>query len=256
MSGDSELSTSAKPIEQSAQEPSSQAVEQSSEAARPLSEAALKRRQEILFGPEYFGAESFWDALEYMNRFADLMLPLENAIRRRAKLHRRDPQRFKQSVDRLVEKARFTNRAYRKNYSEFEECCLRMERRYFRERDPKKPRRKFSKDQRRQLGRMVDLFEKFIPVARSAHSEENGGQALAILIALGKKGRGRKPDPDSEKVLALYESRNHKGGKKLGYGAIAKSVWPDEYAKSDPAGKRKLKDRARDIIRGHKEAME
>ena len=72
-------------------QPLSQPSPQDHQLAEVPSDAAVRRRQEILFGPRLFAADSTWDLLELGALCGRIMLSLEKEIRRRARRHRDNP---------------------------------------------------------------------------------------------------------------------------------------------------------------------
>jgi hypothetical protein len=226
---------------------------QERQPGRLASDAALKRRQERLFGPALFAADSTWNTIGYTTGFCSAMYPLRKQIQRRALRHRASPAAFSESIERLIQKQRKVDPVYERNFQIWMVFCNRLQT-YLQEPRGASPTRKLSKDQKRQHARMIDLVELLVPLGPSLPSEQQGKKLIEILTSLGKAGRGRKIDPDSEKIIELYDSGKH------GYGSLAKAAWPELWQRAEANdkksdNKRLLKDRARQIIRRHKTVL-
>jgi hypothetical protein len=120
---------------------------------------------------------------------------------------------------------------------------------YFQEPNPTSPTRKLSRDQKRKHARMVDFVERCVPLGRPIVSEAHGKEAIEIFAALAKKGRGRTPDADSEKILRLT-----KGGARA-HSQIAEKMWPNRWASATPNERGELKRRIAKTLCNHRKSV-
>jgi len=191
------------------------------ERGRLPSDAALKRRLEALLGPSLFAEDSTWDAIGFLTGFCALLYPLHLQIQQLGRTYRRSATLFWKSVRRVITNRRQTDPMYEANFQTWILWYDRMGA-YLQDTNATIPVRKLSKDQKRQHARLVEVVKMFLPLRPGTHPEGKGRDAVKLLTALSKSGRGRKFDPELEKALMGIKT-----GEFRGYMDAARSLRPN-----------------------------